>query len=128
MHLRRVGGGGDNAAQTTMSTTTATPELARQAARGFCLGGPTRPAHRPDGLRPPSGEQAENQRRTVRRPKSKFLSVDLTNTFELVIITHNHMDHTMASRTVVEKMKLWRLHAVVAPANPARTASRETGK
>jgi hypothetical protein len=42
-----------------MSTTTATTELARQAERRFCLGGPTETAHCPDGLRPPGGELRE---------------------------------------------------------------------
>jgi hypothetical protein len=65
----------DNAAEATMNTSTTTMETAAHAGRGFCLGEPTQPAHRPDGLRPPDGEQAANQRLIVRRPESKFLSL-----------------------------------------------------
>jgi len=64
----------DNAGEATMNTSTTTMETAAHAGRGFCLGGPTRSAHHPAGLRPPDGEQAANQRRTVSRPESKFLS------------------------------------------------------
>jgi len=69
----------DNAAEATMNTSTTTMETAAHVGRGFCLGGPTRSAHRPDGLRPPDGEQNANQRRTVRRPESKFLSLIARN-------------------------------------------------
>jgi len=47
---------------------------AQRDERGFSFGGTYRPAHRPDGLRPQGVEQAANQRRSSRRPESKFLS------------------------------------------------------
>jgi len=46
-----------------MNATTATMQAARPVARGFCLGGTQRSAHRQDGLRAPVGEMASNQRR-----------------------------------------------------------------
>lgn len=54
-----------------------------RSAGGSCRGGTLRPAHCPDGLRPPSGTQAVNQRRSYRRQESKFLSLLLSLSFGL---------------------------------------------